>query len=429
MKKKIYELFLKCRSVTTDSRRIKAGDLFFALRGDNFNGNTFALQAIDSGAVCAIVDDSSLPSHDQLLQVEDVLATLHELAAHHRKQMKAKVLAITGSNGKTTTKELISAVLARKYKVISTKGNLNNHIGVPLTLLTIDENTEFAVVEMGANHQGEIRKLASIASPDYGLITNIGKAHLEGFGGFTGVINAKSELYAYIDDHGGQVFVHADDPLLMTLTAHIQRFTYGSGLDCSVYAELVSVDPFVHLAWEFKNMQSVLKTRIIGEYNAPNIMAAVAVGCWFGLDKLQINEALAAYLPSNSRSQLIESGKNRIIMDAYNANPVSMEAAIRNFDKFRTGSHWLILGDMLELGHESEVEHALILKLITDLDFKNVILVGPHFGSVYAGDDWLHFEKTSELLDYLKTHSISACDILLKASRGIGLEKVLPLLT
>lgn len=425
---RLYQAFLKSRSVCTDSRKVKSGDLFFALKGDQFDGNKFALQALTDGASIAVVDDANLPSDDRLVIVPDVLKALQQMGSLHRDNMKATVIGITGTNGKTTTKELVSAVLSSQFRTISTKGNLNNHIGVPLTLLSIQEDTEMAVIEMGANHQGEIRALSAIAKPDFGIITNIGKAHLEGFGGFTGVINAKSELYSYIDDHEGKLFVHADDPLLMTLSANISRFTYGADIQNDVYAELISADPFVHLRWECKNMQSVVKSQLIGEYNAMNIMAAIAIGCYFGIDKQSINQAIISYKPTNFRSQLIESGRNRIVMDAYNANPVSMEAAIRNFDKMRGHQYRIIIGDMLELGTESDYEHAEILKLLTDLDMEQVILVGKHFGEVYGGDDWLHFEDTGKLYAYLEKNPISNCDVLLKGSRGIGLEKILPLL-
>lgn len=425
---RLYQAFLKSRSVCTDSRKVKPGELFFALKGDQFDGNKFALQALADGASLAVVDDENLGSDDRLVIVPDALKALQKLASIHRDKMSATVIGITGTNGKTTTKELVSAVLSSMFKTISTKGNLNNHIGVPLTLLSIQEDTEMAVIEMGANHQGEIRMLSTIARPEYGLITNIGKAHLEGFGGFTGVINAKSELYSYIDDNGGKLLVHANDPLLMTLSANISRFTYGADIQNDVYAELVSADPFVHLLWECKNMQSVVKSQLIGEYNAMNIMAAIAVGCYFGVDKQSINQAITSYKPANFRSQLIDSGRNRIVMDAYNANPVSMEAAIRNFDKMRGHHYRLIIGDMLELGSESDYEHAEILKLLTDLDMEQVILVGKHFGEVYGGDDWLHFENTEKLYLYLEKNPITNCDVLLKGSRGIGLEKILPLL-
>ncbi len=424
----IYARFRQHMRVSTDSRRIEKASVFFALKGENFNGNKFALTAIENGACCAVVDDPSLPQHPQIFLVNDALAALQQLANHHRKQMKATIIGITGSNGKTTSKELIASVLMKKYNTIYTQGNLNNHIGVPLSLLRIKPETEMAVIEMGANHQGEIARLSRIAAPDFGMITNIGKAHLEGFGGITGVINGKSELYAYIDDFGGKLFVNADNDLLMTLSANIDRFTFGQSRQADVYGELVASDPFLAFVWDYQNKQSFVQTQLIGNYNFENLMAATAIGSYFGVAEEAINEALAAYQSQNSRSQLVETGKNRVVMDAYNANPTSMAASITNFDKICGKRSLLILGDMLELGEESAHEHAQILKLLTDLDFKKVILVGPHFGNVYQGDDWLHFNNTEQLLDYLRENTISGYDILLKGSRGIQIEKCLPFL-
>jgi UDP-N-acetylmuramoyl-tripeptide--D-alanyl-D-alanine ligase len=342
--------------------------------------------------------------------------------------MSAKVIAITGSNGKTTTKELIATVLSKKYKVLFTQGNLNNHIGVPLTLLKLTPDTELAVIEMGANHQGEIAALCRLAMPHFGLITNIGKAHLEGFGGFTGVINAKSELYAYIDDHGGQLFVNTSNELLDQLSANIKRFTYGYDNKAEVYGELVADDPYLAVVWEYHTRQAMIQTQIVGQYNFENIMAAVAMGNYFEVEKDDIVEALEKYIPANHRSQIIETEKNQLLMDAYNANPTSMEAALINFSKRCGQRSMLILGDMLELGNDSEAEHANILKLVIDLGFKNVILVGHEFGKVYSGDDWLHFNKVEELISRFEDDAPKGYDILIKASRGIRLEKLLPLL-
>ena len=424
----IYARFRQRMRVSTDSRHVEKASVFFALKGDHFDGNKFALNAIENGACCAVVDDPTLPQHPQLFLVDDALATLQQLAIHHRKQMKATVIGITGSNGKTTSKELIAAVLMKKYNTIYTQGNLNNHIGVPLSLLRIRPETEMAVIEMGANHQGEIARLCRIAAPDFGIITNIGKAHLEGFGGITGVINGKSELYAYIDDFGGKLFVNADNDLLMTLSANIERFTFGQNRQADVYGELVASDPFLAFVWDYQNKQSFVQTQLIGNYNFENLLAATAIGSFFQVPEDAVNEALASYQSQNSRSQLMDTGKNKVVMDAYNANPTSMVASITNFDKMCGKRNLLILGDMLELGDEAEREHAEILKLLTDFDFKNVILVGPHFGSVYQGDDWLHFEKTDQLLNYLSENKFRGYDILLKGSRSMQIEKSLPFL-
>lgn len=424
----LYDFFLRQGSVSTDTRTMQPGDIFFALRGPNFDANKLVHKALELGASFAVSDDPALASDDRIIKSDDVLRTLQMLANHHRRQCNATVIGITGSNGKTTTKELMGRVLAQRYETLYTPGNLNNHIGLPLTLLKLKNTTEVAVIEMGANHQGENRQLCLIAEPDFGIVTNIGKDHLEGFGGYTGAINANSELYSYIDDNGGMVFVNRDNEMLDRLTARISRFTFGSALDNDLYGELVSADPFIHVAWEFGRMQSVVKTRLIGDYNTENVLAAIAVGCKFGIAKQQINEAISGYEPKNNRSQLIDTGRNKVIMDAYNANPSSMEAAIRNFDQISGRRSTFILGDMLEMGIYSEEEHANILKLLTDLDAESVILVGEEFGKVYSGDDWLHFEHVGKLAEHLQENPISGNDILIKASRGIRLETILPYL-
>ena len=424
----LYAAFLKSRSVSIDSRKIEKGSLFFALKGDNTDGNKFVVKALESGAAFAVADDPEIPEQQGIIKVENSLVALQELAKMHRKNLKAKVIGITGSNGKTTTKELISRVLSRKYKVSFTQGNLNNHIGVPLSILKITDETEIAVIEMGANHQGEIAALSRIAQPHYGIITNIGKAHLEGFGGFVGVINGKSELYAYIDDHDGMLFVNASNPLLDKLSANINRFTFGEEQLAQVYGELIAADPYLTFVYEYQNRQALVETKLIGNYNFENLLAAAAIGSYFEVEQAEIVDALATYKSSNSRSQQIETAHNKLVMDAYNANPVSMQAAIKNFDQICGKRSAVILGDMLELGTESDYEHAEILKLLTDLDFKNVFLVGPLFGHVYAGDDWLHFKQVDELVKHLEENHLRGYDILLKGSRGIKLEKVLPLL-
>ena len=424
----LYSLFLKHRKVSTDSRNLEKDAIFFALRGDNFDGNQFVLQAIENGAAAAVSDRTEFSEHPQVWVVDDTLRALQQLAMMHRKAMPAKVIGITGSNGKTTTKELIAAVLSKKYEVLYTRGNLNNHIGVPLTLLQLKPDTELAVIEMGANHQGEIAALSRLAMPDFGLITNIGKAHLEGFGGFTGVINAKSELYAYLDDHGGKVFVNIDNELLDRLSVNLDRFTYGQNNKAEVYGELVADDPFLSLVCEYHSRQAIIHTQITGQYNFENIMAAVAVGNYFEVDTHAIVEAIENYLPANHRSQIIETERNQLLMDAYNANPTSMEAALINFSKRCGQRAMLILGDMLELGDASEAEHANILKLVIDLDFRNVVLVGLEFAKVYAGNDWIHVNKVEELISLFKEDAPTGYEILIKGSRGIRLEKLLPFL-
>ena len=425
---RLYALFLKHGKVSTDSRKLEKGTIFFALRGENFDGNQFVLQAIENGAIAAVSDSTEYENHPKVWVVNDTLNALQQLAVMHRRAMPAKVIGITGSNGKTTTKELIAAVLSKKYNILFTQGNLNNHIGVPLTLLKLTPDIELAVIEMGANHQGEIAALSRLAMPHFGLITNIGKAHLEGFGGFTGVINAKSELYAYIDDHGGKLFVNTSNELLDRLSANIKRFTYGFNNDADVYGELVAEDPYLALVWEYQARQAMIQTQIVGQYNFENILAAVAIGNYFNVELEDIVEALEKYIPANHRSQIIETEKNQLLMDAYNANPTSMEAALINFSKRCGQRAMLILGDMLELGKDSEAEHANILKLVIDLGFKNVILVWTEFGKVYSGDDWLPVNKVEELIIRFEDDAPKGYDILIKASRGIRLEKLLPLL-
>ncbi len=421
----LYSLFQQFPVVNTDSRKTIPDSLFFALKGENFDGNQFAIQALENGAAYAVVDDKSLPKDERLILVDNVLLSLQRLAALHRSKMKATVVAITGSNGKTTTKELCAAVLSKKYNTLYTQGNLNNHIGVPLTLLRMRPETEMAVIEMGANHMGEIRRLCQLAAPQYGLITNIGKAHLEGFGSFTGVINAKTELYTYLDDRQGKLFVNLDNPLLDSLSRNTIRFTYGKSTEADVYGELITLNPYIYLIWEHKGMQSSLQTNMIGAYNMENILAAIALGCFFGIGKEEIETAVQDFTPHDNRSQLIETSHNRIIADCYNANPVSMAEAIDNIEKICSNKPVYILGDMLELGAESEAEHAAILKKLTDLDAGQVFLVGREFGKVYQGDDWYWFARVDELIAHLKKNPLRKQEILVKASRGIQLEKLM----
>ncbi|MCK9448417.1 MAG: UDP-N-acetylmuramoyl-tripeptide--D-alanyl-D-alanine ligase [Bacteroidales bacterium] len=423
--KSVYKYFLECPNVSTDTRKLLKGEMFFALKGPNYDANQLIDEALEKGAGYVITENRLPTNHPQIIEVEDSLKTLQQLANYHRQQTNAKVIAVTGSNGKTTTKELIAKVLSTQYPTIYTTGNLNNHIGVPLSVLQIQKDTAYAVIEMGANHLGEIRALCQIAEPDMGIITNIGKAHLEGFGSLTGVINAKSELYAYISDHNGMLFVNTDDPLLETLSKNIARFTYGNDLNADLYGQLIEADPYLHIAWEYSSFQMVTASRIIGSYNINNILAAIAVGCYTGVSAKLIDQVISDYEAANNRSQLIQSKHNRIILDAYNANPVSMEAAIRNFEQIRGARAIVILGDMLELGTESDSEHAAILKLLTDLELPEVILVGPHFEQVYAGDDWLIFNEVESVCNYLKDRTLKGYDILVKGSRAMQLEKVI----
>lgn len=421
----LYTAYRKAYKVTTDSRKIEQDAVFFALRGERFDGNDFALQAAEESAASLVVcDRDDIPAHPRILKVEDSLIALQDLARHHRHQMHAKVLSVTGTNGKTTTKELISSVLTQKYDIIHTEGNYNNHIGVPLTLLTIRPETEIAIVEMGANHPGEIDTLAHIACPDYGLITNIGKAHLEGFGSFQGVVNTKTELYRYIEAYGEFVFVNRDNELLWELSAEQDRVSYGSHALADYRIEPGNSQPYLSVKWNGHTTQ----TQLVGNYNFENAAAAIAIGLHFNVEEDSIHTALENYRPTNNRSQVIESGKNHIIMDAYNANPTSMQASVRNFKNICGASHLLILGDMRELGADSEAEHKSILNLLDELEYKAVYLVGPNFSACNQDPRWIGFEDVETLCQFLASHPIEGKDILVKGSRGIRLEKTLPLL-
>ena len=421
----IYQHYLKAYKVSTDSRKIEPGAVFFALKGENFDANDFALQVAEEGVASLVVADrKSLPKHERILIVDDTLKALQNLAAYHRQQSKAIVFSITGTNGKTTTKELVSAVLAKKYRIIHTMGNLNNHIGVPLTLLTIQPDTEMAVVEMGANHPGEIADLCRIADPDYGLITNVGKAHLEGFGSFEGVIETKTALYRHVKAHGNAVFVNQGNPLLWELSEGQERISYGK--HCGAFCPVApgACNPYLSVVWK----KHLIQTHLVGSYNFENVAAAIGVGQFFKVDENDIIAALETYMPTNSRSQVIETQKNRIIMDAYNANPTSMRAALINFANICGEQHLLILGDMRELGTASEEEHRGILNLMKELGYKDALLVGQNFCAYNENPSWKTFENVQSLCQYLESSPVSWKTILVKGSNSIQLGKVLPLL-
>ncbi len=421
----LYQIYKTNPNVTTDSRNIEPGSMFFALKGENFNGNKFAANALEKGAACAVIDEKEFEIEGKTILVVNVLQTLKDLANHHRKMLALPILAITGTNGKTTTKELIAVVLSKKYKVSFTQGNLNNHIGVPLTLLKMDETTEIGVVEMGANHPGEIDDLCKIADPDFGIITNIGKAHLEGFGSFQGVINTKTELYRYLNAKNGTVFYNLDNPLLAELAEKItNKISYG-GENADFRAEQLSSPPYVHLkAWFTKGLL-YLNTQLTGSYNFENILAAACIGNYFKVDPLDIQKALKEYTPRNNRSQLIVRNNLRITMDAYNANPTSMQASIKSFIENNEGTFHLILGDMLELGAYSEEEHKTILKLLNELEIVNVYTVGKHFGKIAEEFGFKSFDNVDFLCETLQKNPITDGNVLIKGSRGIQLEKVL----
>ncbi len=419
----LYQHFLKYPHISTDSRADIENTIFFALKGDNFNGNLFAETALKKGAKLAVIDDKKFYKGDQSFLVEDTLTALQELACHHRKQNPIQVIGITGSNGKTTTKELVAAVLRTTYNISYTQGNLNNHIGVPLSLLEIRNSTELAIIEMGANHIGEISQLCQIAQPDIGIITNIGKAHIEGFGSFEGVIKAKGELYKFIQSKQNEVIVNADDKLLMQLSNGLNRFTYGIS-QADLEAKLVRTTPYLNIKWSFKEQEFVCRTGMYGQYNFYNILAAIALGLRFDISPDKINKAIELYKPDNNRSQQLKTESNQIIMDAYNANPVSMKEAILSFKEFNPENPWLILGDMFELGHISLNEHQLIIDLLKEESFEKVLLVGNDFYQLKDTNSFISFETTEEAMDYLAENTIRDASILIKGSRGMQLESL-----
>ncbi|NOR76660.1 MAG: UDP-N-acetylmuramoyl-tripeptide--D-alanyl-D-alanine ligase [Draconibacterium sp.] len=421
----IYRLFRDFPRISTDSRKIEMDSIFFALKGESFNGNTFASEALNNGAAYSIIDEKEFVTSHKTILVNNVLATLQDLANLHRKKLGIPILAITGTNGKTTTKELVAAVLSKKFKVSFTSGNFNNHIGVPLTLLKMNSETQFGVVEMGANHIGEIAELCKIAEPDFGIITNIGKAHLEGFGSFEGVKKTKAELFKYIKEKDGAFFYNSDNLILKTLAENYSsKITFGNK-DANFTGELLQSPPFVHIKANFKKGVLYLNTNLIGNYNFENILAAACIGNYFEVNPLQIQKALKFYQPQNNRSQLIKKGDINIIMDAYNANPTSMEASIKSFLTNNKGDNYLILGDMLELGKYSKEEHTRIIIFLNKVAPNKVFLIGTIFYETGYKSNFMVFQNISELNLYLRKNPIKNGNILIKGSRGIKLEKVL----
>lgn len=421
----IHKIFLDHPNVVTDSRKIIPSCFFFALRGEQFNGNRFAAEAIEKGAAYAVVDAPEYANIPGCILVSDVLASLQELAAYHRSRFNIPVLAITGSNGKTTTKELISAVLSSAYNIISTQGNLNNHIGVPLTLLRLTPETEIAVIEMGANHPGEIDFLCRIANPGFGLITNIGRAHLEGFGGFAGVVRTKTELYRFLEETGGKVFVNSADPLLMQHSSMLERTTYGFVPEAGFMGEYSHQEDLVSISFPSANLSPVeVRSRLFGGYNAINILAAACIGRYFGVGDENIRTALEKYTPSNNRSEVRKTARNVLILDAYNANPSSMEAALRHFAASSFSQKTVILGDMLELGDESDNLHTYILKLLEELGFTDVYLVGPVFTAVNRKREFHCFGDNTLAKLWFEHHPLEGRTVLIKGSRGIRLETI-----
>jgi len=422
----IHSLFLKCDSVAIDTRKIEPKSLFIALKGENFDANTFAKEALEKGASYVIIDNENYFIDHRTLLVENSLAVLQELAKYHRQYLKVPIIALTGSNGKTTTKELINVVLSKKFKTRATVGNLNNHIGVPLTLLSFDSETELGIVEMGANHKKEIEFLCELALPDFGYITNFGKAHLEGFGGVEGVIIGKSEMYNYISANDKLAFINLDDKIQVEKSKTFKSYTFGINKEnADVNISSIVANPFV----EIRYSDLLIRTHLIGLYNANNINAALTIGKYFGVGDREIKAALESYIPANNRSQLITKGTNRIILDAYNANPSSMAVAIENFLQLDNVNKVMVLGDMFELGTESFQEHKAIVDLV--LEEKDIVcyFIGKEFYNNCIDKTNFHFYDTFDgFSDYLKSTKIENSSILIKGSRGMALERTLNLL-
>lgn len=418
----LYRIFQSHQVVCTDSRKIAKGAIFFALKGENFDGNHFAARALANGAAYAVVDDPKVAQSQQYILVPDVLVALQKLALHHRRHLNPKIIAITGSNGKTTTKELISAVLATKYNIISTSGNYNNHIGVPLTLLRIGKKHDLAVIEMGANHKGEIDSYCKIALPTHGLITNIGKAHLEGFGGIEGVEQAKTELYRHIQSNSGLLFVDLDNPILVKHAKNSTMVTYAEHHPADYRGENISANHFVAVRW-FENETSYeLQSQLIGSYNLKNILAAICVGRYFEVSPDKVIHAIEAYSPTNNRSQVVKTNRNTILLDAYNANPSSMAAAIENLRCYPSKNKVCILGDMLELGPYADQEHQKILNQLANENFEAVLLVGENFFDHKRDYPFHFFNSSKDAADWLKKNKLSEKIILIKGSRKLCLE-------
>ena len=421
----LYRHFLESSGICTDTRHISKNCLFFALRGENFNGNLFAQEALDNGARVVVVDEEKYhKSTGETFLVNNTLLALQELAQFHRKHIKATIIALTGSNGKTTTKELINAVLSQQFKTIATKGNLNNHIGVPLTLLSITSETEIGIVEMGANHLGEIEMLSNIAQPDYGYITNFGKAHLEGFGSLEGVVKGKTELYTFLKENNKNIFINANDQRQLDNSKEIQRITFGtSGNDFNIHL----LDSHNRLLLEFDGTK--IQSNLVGAYNFVNIAAAVAIGAYFKVSTDKIKNGIESYIPLNNRSQLLTKGTNTILMDAYNANPSSMMAALENFKQAEGKNKILYLGDMFELGADAATEHQNIVDFLSENAFGKVFLAGENFFKTGITDSHIkQFRTFDDLREEIQNQPPTNATILIKASRGMAMERILEIL-
>ncbi|QIL42581.1 UDP-N-acetylmuramoyl-tripeptide--D-alanyl-D-alanine ligase [Pedobacter sp. HDW13] len=425
---KLYDHYLKNPVISTDTRNITPGCIFFALKGDLFNANEFAHQAIEKGAAYAVIDEEKYAGNAKCLLVDDVLGALQDLACHHRQQLNIPVIGLTGSNGKTTSKELVNAVLAERYKTFATFGNLNNHIGVPLSILSIAADVQIAVIEMGANHQKEIELLCTIAKPTHGIITNVGMAHLDGFGGFEGVKKGKAELYAYLKANNGYTFINRNNPYLLEMSANAglnKLIYYGTENGNTIKGALKSSDPFIEVAWTNHEAESSVKTNLTGSYNFENILAAICIGDFFDMNPEEINTGLANYQPKNNRSQLTKTEKNTVICDFYNANPSSMTAALNNIAVLSAAKKTAILGDMFELGPESPAQHQLIVSQAQESGLDQVIFIGKYFYAFKDEVNALFFETPSEAADYLQQNPIQDHLLLLKGSRGMKLENLL----
>ncbi|MES2891226.1 MAG: UDP-N-acetylmuramoyl-tripeptide--D-alanyl-D-alanine ligase [Bacteroidota bacterium] len=419
----LYSIFQQYPSIQTDSRQLKAGDLFFALKGPNFNGNLFAKQALEAGAAYVVIDEPQSFEDARIISTQDVLTTLQELAKFHREQFSIPFVAITGSNGKTTTKELVYEVIASTYKTYTTKGNLNNHIGVPLTILSVQKDAELAVIEMGANHQKEIESYCAYTLPTHGIITNCGKAHLEGFGGEAGVRKGKGELFDYLRAHEGTAFIMNDYPYLVEMSEGIREIkTYGTQ-HAEVVGQVANNEGLLKVEIMGDPVLNSIQTHLVGDYNLPNVLVAVAIGKYFKVPDDRIKTSLENYLPSNSRSQLVQIGTNKVVLDAYNANPTSMKAAIENFAKMEDSNKVLLLGAMMELGDESIAEHEALIALIHRYNWKAVVLVGGDFGKI--SQPYPYFTTSMEAREWLQSQAFEHAVLLVKGSRSMQMEKVL----
>lgn len=428
--KEIYSIFQKCTGVTTDSRKCGPGLMFFALKGERFDGNEFVRGALEQGCPYAVMDNAGLydAQNSRMILVDNVLSTLQQVAALHRRTLGTPVIGITGTNGKTTTKELTNAVMSTTYNVLCTQGNLNNSIGVPLTVLGLKPEHEYAIVEMGASHPGDIKELVEVSQPDFGLITNVGKAHLLGFGSFEGVKRTKGELYDWLREHDGTAFVNRDNEHLQQMCKGLPLIEYGKpGHDgLLVEGEVLECNPFVKFRWRSgKGEWHTVQTSLIGAYNVDNALAAITIGLKFGVKEQDASEAVANYKPQNNRSQLTETSRNRLVVDAYNANPTSMAAALENFSMIKAKDKMLILGDMRELGEASDAEHRKIVEEIAKYGFTQVWLVGSEFAKAADGSGFRLFADVDEVNRALETEKVSGKTILIKGSNSIGLTKTI----